>query len=122
MLPVGSLKPNDFGLFDMLGNAMEWCQDKERYYYPTDRPLVEDAEQVGVVRDSENRVLRGGSFVADAPLCGRPTATTISRTTGSPTSVSAWRGLTPDLLYRFSRPQGPCRRQLWQPVNPRCSR
>ena len=45
MLPVGSLKPNDFGLFDMLGNALEWCQDRA-IYYPTDRPLVEDAEQV----------------------------------------------------------------------------
>jgi formylglycine-generating enzyme required for sulfatase activity len=62
-LPTGRRKPNDFGLFDMLGNAQEWCQD---VYSPT--PLVGASQSAAAppneltVRNSDQRVLRGGSY------------------------------------------------------------
>jgi formylglycine-generating enzyme required for sulfatase activity len=58
MLPCGSLKPNDLGLFDMLGNAREWCQEGIR-------PLQagEDVEDKNDIKDTYGRALRGGSFL-----------------------------------------------------------
>jgi formylglycine-generating enzyme required for sulfatase activity len=64
MLPVGSLKPNDLGLFDMLGNTREWCQENIHYYsVPGDGRPSEDLGDESEVSDDQHRVLRGGFFI-----------------------------------------------------------
>jgi serine/threonine protein kinase/formylglycine-generating enzyme required for sulfatase activity len=65
MRPVGSLRPNDLGLFDMLGNAAEWCQDPFLVPYPPGwwgKPAA-DLEFAGEVRNGVRRTLRGGAFL-----------------------------------------------------------
>ena len=64
MLPVGTLRPNGAGLFDMQGNVLEWCQDAP-LLYDTDLAGMGDKEQTGELSklsNSQSRVLRGGSF------------------------------------------------------------
>jgi formylglycine-generating enzyme required for sulfatase activity len=57
------LKPNDFGLFDMLGNALELCQESVTYYTPgVEGKPREDREDKQDITDKRSRVLRGSSF------------------------------------------------------------
>ena len=58
--PVGTLKPNDFGLFDVHGNAFEWCFDIPTNYVSDG--VVVDAVKTGPLNPTIRRVLRGGSF------------------------------------------------------------
>jgi formylglycine-generating enzyme required for sulfatase activity len=69
MLPPGWPKPNDLGLFDMLGNALEWCQDAV-VWYPQQRRSqdIGDKEDMRYIVDSQYRVLRGGGFTNPARL------------------------------------------------------
>jgi serine/threonine protein kinase/formylglycine-generating enzyme required for sulfatase activity len=60
-------KPNDLGLYDMLGNAWEWCQDSVAYYAPEPGGKAsEDKEEKKDITDDLSRVLRGGSFYYNA--------------------------------------------------------
>jgi formylglycine-generating enzyme required for sulfatase activity len=63
--PVGGLKPNDFGLFDTLGNAFEWCFDRYGPYPELKDKVVEDTPSTQPV-DGGSRVLRGGAFANQA--------------------------------------------------------
>lgn len=55
--PVCSFAPNDYGLFDMIGNVYEWCLDYYDYNYYSDSP---SSNPIGP-EEGITRVLRGGS-------------------------------------------------------------
>jgi len=57
---VGSLKPNDFGLFDVLGNAWQWCGDNTASFR-LDR-IAAEKESTKPVTTTPHRNLRGGSY------------------------------------------------------------
>ncbi len=56
--PVGNFKPNAFGLFDMLGNILEWCAD----IYAKDAYSKHARNNPINTGGGSYRVLRGGSW------------------------------------------------------------
>jgi formylglycine-generating enzyme required for sulfatase activity len=60
--PVGVLRPNEVGLFDMLGNAMEWCEDRALLYVPGQKEEIENSLPLQII-EQKNRMIRGGAFI-----------------------------------------------------------
>ncbi|MCQ2396415.1 MAG: formylglycine-generating enzyme family protein [Lentisphaeria bacterium] len=75
---VGSYLPNDFGLYDMHGNAWEWCLD----WYSENLGTAAVIDPVGE-KSGKYRVLRGGSWLVGTQDCRSATrAYNISGCTG----------------------------------------
>ena len=61
--PVRQKKPNQFGLYDMIGNVNEWCQDWDGDYSKT-KVIDPSGPNIGL-----NRILRGCWWASGAEDC-----------------------------------------------------
>jgi sulfatase modifying factor 1 len=61
--PVGKYPTNAYGLYDMAGNAWEWCQD---FYSTTYYSISPDSNPAGP-DSGYTRVVRGGSYLSINP-------------------------------------------------------
>ncbi|RKU29332.1 hypothetical protein C6497_06420 [Candidatus Poribacteria bacterium] len=66
--PVGTYPPNEYGVYDMVGNVWEWCLNPYSYNSPEQRPGISAEEIQHIVNTylaiNSNRVLRGGSWAS----------------------------------------------------------
>jgi len=75
LAPVASFAANGYGLYDMAGNAWEWCADYyNNTYYPTIASGVKNPKGPANSYDPEEpyakkRVIRGGSFLCNDSYC-----------------------------------------------------
>ena len=65
--PVGKFRPNNFGLFDTIGNAKEWCVD----WYSADYYANAPKNDPPGAASGTKHVVRGGSFT-EIPSAARP--------------------------------------------------
>ncbi len=95
-----SLKPNDWGLFDMLGNAYEWTNNPYGDYpnlLQRTLGFTVDSLDETPVADNQSRVLRGGSFLYPAS-----TGRSAPRFSFGPSLRSVTNG------FRLARTLPPC--------------
>lgn len=68
--PAGEKTPNELGLYDMSGNAWEWCAD---YHHRNYKGAPADGTPWLSKGDPKRRCLRGGAFSEAISGCFRPT-------------------------------------------------
>jgi formylglycine-generating enzyme required for sulfatase activity len=100
--PVDVLTPNPFGLYHVLGNVQEWCRDPHCNQYPrTGQPGHAPGDGLlAADRDSQQRPIRGGSYLSTALL-----ARCANRIHRPPQSSSQEAGVRPARAV-VPRPRG----------------
>ena len=74
---VGTFLPNAFGLYDMHGNVLEWCEDDWHSDYKG--ALDDGSAWVESNRTSPGRLMRGGSWYSPAWVCRSASRYEITR-------------------------------------------
>ena len=120
--PVGSKRPNAWGLYDMHGNVSEWVLDEYRgdWYEHLSPGPVSAAEALCWPERLYPRVVRGGSWNLDPP--------DLRSATRRQSDDDAWRAYDPnspgspwwfasgdaqDVGFRIVRPRNPPPRDEW---------
>ena len=76
--PVGQMKPNELGIYDMAGNADEWCwdwYDKVMFeWLPKENPSVNTIDQIrmppfGTKNKRDYKVVRGANWWGKPHIC-----------------------------------------------------
>jgi len=65
--PVARYAPNELGLYDMSGNAWEWCQDRPGKY--TEEAQENPTGPDFIPETAEMRIMRGGSVATTPDKC-----------------------------------------------------
>ncbi len=88
---VGSYKPNPWGLYDMLGNVLQWVEDCYVNNYDV-APKDGNAVTIKIVIPASSAAAPGAATLGS---CARPTASTARRAAGTALSASELPGLLP---------------------------
>lgn len=65
---TASYQPNAWGLYDMIGNVEEWCEDEWHSKMPEDP--VDESAVVATGPGEHDHVIRGGSWISGPDGCG----------------------------------------------------
>jgi formylglycine-generating enzyme required for sulfatase activity len=106
--PGASLLPNDLGLFDMLGNVYEWCQETHESYQPArTRAVIDDVNVAESIDIKIPRMFRGGSFSYPPAL-----VRSADRFWIAPSGRGIGFGLRPSRTYNSTSSESPCSRTI----------
>jgi serine/threonine-protein kinase len=85
--PVGGKKPNPLGLYDMIGNACEWCADPHRAHRGYEGAPADGSIWAAEEKNPVTRMVRGGHGGSPAMHCR-----SAYRSSGRRDDGNSWRG------------------------------